>query len=427
MQVTYSSDKYTPYGGLIIIDKLLKNKGISHLFTKHLGSRGPLAQYSYADILQSIIYSQLSNGSALEDIHELKKKHLQQSFAVCSADTALNSIKDLAIPNEAHVTQDGTSTMFINHHPSLNNLLMALGVKTKLLVPNIKYCVDMDTTILVNDKEDAAYAYTKEKGYNPLVAAVGSIPVYIEGRSGNTSPAYGLLDAIKKIHQNFIQNNLILDKIRIDSAGYQSAIIDYCNDNNIKFYIRTKSSGALEDAIADTIKWLPIKGCIQKTEIGKTYLDVNDTGNLQVIIVSRRINKKHQNSLLKDVAPYSYYSIVTNDEQQDEEEVYKFYNSRGTFEQNNSSLKNEFNWKTLPCSYLHQNTVFMLVSAISKLLFEYLKRHTHQHIPTLIHHTGIELKSFINKFVTVVAKWVITGRLRILKLFTTVDYHLLLQ
>jgi len=161
MQINYSSDKYTPYGGLIIINQLFKDKGISNLFNTHLGSRGPLAQYSYADILQSIIYSQLSNGSALEDIHELKKKHLQQSFAVCSADTALNSIKELAIPNEAHLTEDGTSIMHINHHPQLNNLLLAMAVKTKLLVPNIAYCVDMDTTILANDKEDASYAYNK--------------------------------------------------------------------------------------------------------------------------------------------------------------------------------------------------------------------------------------------------------------------------
>jgi len=132
------------------------------------------------------------------------------------------------------------------------------------------------------------------------VAAVGSFPIYIEGRSGNTSPAYGLIDAIKKIHQNFKQNNLTIGKIRIDSAGYQSAIIDYCNDNNIQFYIRTKASQALDDAIADTMEWLPVKGCTQKTEIGKTYLDIGNKGILQTIIVSRRINKKYENTLLQN-------------------------------------------------------------------------------------------------------------------------------
>lgn len=185
----------------------------------------------------NIVYSQLSNGSAVEDIHELKQKHLAESFAICSPDTALNTLKDLAICNEAHLTEEGT-IMDINHHPQLNNLLMLLAVETKMLAPNQPHCIDIDTAIITNEKQDANYAYTKEQGYNPLVAAVGAVPVYIEGRSGNTSPAYGLLDAIKKIHQSFIQQGLTLGKIRLDAAGYQEGIIDYCNENDIRFYIR---------------------------------------------------------------------------------------------------------------------------------------------------------------------------------------------
>ena len=427
MQIYNATDKYTPYGGLIIIEQLFKSKGISSLINTTLGSRGLYSKFTFSDILQSIICSQLSNGSAIEDIHELKKKNLEASFSICSADTALNTLKQLAIPNEAHITQDGSSVMLINHHPTLNNLLFTMAIKTKLLVPNVGYCVDMDTTILPNDKEDANFAYNKQKGYNPLLAAVGSIPIYIEGRSGNTSPAYGLLDALKKIHQNFKDNNLILAQIRIDSAGYQSDIIDYCNDNGITFYIRTKSSRALEDAIADATKWLPVKDCILKTEVATTYLEINKNGTLQTVIVSRRSNKKTKNTLLEQESSYIYYSIITNDTVQTEEAIYQFYNSRGAFEQNNSSLKNEFNWKNLPCSYLHQNTVFMLVAAIGKLLFEYLKKHIHQYLPNLITNTGIELKSFINKFVSVVAKWTKHSRKRILKIFSPIQYHLLLE
>lgn len=66
-----------------------------------------------------LAYSQLSNGSAVEDIHELKRKHLAYSFAVCSSDTALNTIKGLAICNESHLTAEG-NVMEINHHPTLN-------------------------------------------------------------------------------------------------------------------------------------------------------------------------------------------------------------------------------------------------------------------------------------------------------------------
>lgn len=427
MQINYSTQKFTPYGGLIIIDQFLKNKGIPKLIDQHLGSRGLFAQYKYSDILMNIVYSQLSNGSAVEDIHELRQKHLAESFAICSSDTALNTLKDLAICNEAHLTEEGT-IMDINHHPQLNNLLMLLAVETKMLVPHQPHCIDIDTAIITNEKQDANYAYTKEQGYNPLVAAVGAVPVYIEGRSGNTSPAYGLLDAIKKIHQSFIEYGLTLGKIRLDAAGYQEGVIDYCNENDIRFYIRAKSSGALDDAIADTIEWRPVAGCIHKTEVAQTYLSISNKDTLHKIVVSRRKNKKAINTLLQDVAPYLYYAIITNDEEADSnEDIYHFYNQRGTFEQNNSSLKNEFNWKRLPFSFLHQNTVFLIVAAISKLLFEYIKKQTHQRIPELIHNRGIELKSFINKFVSVVARWINHGRKRILKLYSQTPYHLLLE
>lgn len=425
MQINYSTEKYTPYGGLIIIDRLLKNNGIHQLINEHLGSRGAFAQYSHADVLMGLLYSQLSNGSAAEDIHELKQKHLTESFAVCSSDTVLNTIKNLAFCNEAHLTEEG-NIMEINHHPQLNNLLLSMAVKTKLLVCGQSYCVDLDTTIIENEKYDAKYAYTKEQGYNPLVAAVGAIPVYIEGRSGNTAPAYGLLDAIKKIHRQFTQHGLTLAKIRIDAAGYQSDIIDYCNQNNIVFYIRAKSSQALDDAIADTVEWVRVKGCIHKTEIAQTWLDINHKGISHKVTVTRRVNKKYKNSLMQDVAPYTYYAIITNDEDQGNEAIYQFYNGRNAFEQNNDSLKNEFNWKHLPFSFLHQNTAFMIIAAMGKTLFEYLKKHTHQHIPGLIHSTGMELKSFINKFVSVVARWINHGRKRILKLYSNTPYHLLL-
>ena len=63
-------------------------------------------------------------------------------------------------------------------------------------------------------------------------------------------------------------------------------------DNTIKFYIRAKQSQALDDAIADTVQWKPVGGCILKTEVAHTYLDINNKGILHKVVVTRRINKK---------------------------------------------------------------------------------------------------------------------------------------
>ncbi len=111
----------------------------------------------------SIIYSQLRNGSAIEDIHELKQKNLLNSFKICSADTALNTIKELAILNEAHLSQVGTICE-INHNSKLNDLLLQINLKTGMLQTGKNYCLDMDTTVATHDKYDKKHTYNKEQG-----------------------------------------------------------------------------------------------------------------------------------------------------------------------------------------------------------------------------------------------------------------------
>lgn len=61
--------------------------------------------------------------------------------------------------------------------------------------------------------------------------------------------------------------------------------------NTIKFYIRAKQSQALDDAIADTVQWNPVAGCILKMEVGHTYLDISNKGILHKVVVTRRVNK----------------------------------------------------------------------------------------------------------------------------------------
>lgn len=59
-----------------------------------------------------------------------------------------------------------------------------------------------------------------------------------------------------------------------------------------------------------------------------------------------------------------YYSIITNDEENSEEEIIKYYNKRGSIERIFDQMNNDFNWVHLPSSDMNQNTVFMLLTAL---------------------------------------------------------------
>jgi hypothetical protein len=56
------------------------------------------------------------------------------------------------------------------------------------------------------------------------------------------------------------------------------------------------------------------------------------------------------------------------------EEVVHFYNQRGNIENNFKALKHDFNWNHLPFSYMEENTVFLIVSAIADVIYQYIIR-----------------------------------------------------
>jgi hypothetical protein len=88
-------------------------------------------------------------------------------------------------------------------------------------------------------------------------------------------------------------------------------------------------------------------------------------------------------------------------------------------------MNNDFGWSKLPCSFLSENTAFMILSAIIANFYRYLIGRYSERIPWL--KSTFRLKKFIFRFITVPAKWIRTGGRDVLKLYTTKDYHPLLE
>jgi len=57
-----------------------------------------------------------------------------------------------------------------------------------------------------------------------------------------------------------------------------------------------------------------------------------------------------------------------------QDEIVEFYNQRGAVEKQFDILKNDFGWKNLSFSKLAHNTVFLLLTAMCKNLYDYIIR-----------------------------------------------------
>ncbi len=59
---------------------------------------------------------------------------------------------------------------------------------------------------------------------------------------------------------------------------------------------------------------------------------------------------------------FVYRSILATDGQSTEEQVIGFYNQRGSREKFFDVMNNDFGWKYLPCTFMYENTVFLIIT-----------------------------------------------------------------
>ena len=118
---------------------------------------------------------------------------------------------------------------------------------------------------------------------------------------------------------------------------------------------------------------------------------------------------------------YTYRCILTNNWTSTEKDIITFYNERGASEKNFDIQNNDFGWSHLPFSFMAENMVFMMVTAMLKNFYLYLVRHISEKVKPL--KKTSRLKAFILHFVSVPAKWVRTGRQNVLNLYTNKTYY----
>jgi len=66
---------------------------------------------------------------------------------------------------------------------------------------------------------------------------------------------------------------------------------------------------------------------------------------------------------------------MTNQTTMSDLEVIEFYNARGESERVFDQMNNDFHWKKMPFSFLEQNTVFLILMAICRNLFQFLTKY----------------------------------------------------
>jgi hypothetical protein len=114
---------------------------------------------------------------------------------------------------------------------------------------------------------------------------------------------------------------------------------------------------------------------------------------------------------------YTYRCILTNDYTSTPREIVEFYNLRGGKERIFDDMNNGFGWTRLPKSFMAENTVFLLLTAVIRNFYKFLMERLDTKAFGL--KKSSRIKAFVFKFISVPAKWIRTARHYELNIYTS--------
>jgi hypothetical protein len=428
MKVTNSAEKITSFGGFNFVFKSFKDSGLSDLIDKHLGMRVKTFGFSYSEIFANHLAVYLNGGDCTEDVNEHLREHLQnvRGMHVCSADTILRGIKELATDTLFLENPDSGVKHEFNLNPKLNDLLVKALKRTGQLKKNRLYDLDYDNQVQPTEKYDAEKTYKRTYGYQPGIASINNMPVYIEGRNGNSQAKYLQEETLGRTFSILGTNGIKIGRFRADSASYQKKVVDLVERHCESFYIRAKRCAKMDDMIGSVRKesWEKIRLDTQEMEVAEIPGYCPFGGDKSYRLVISRIRRRDSQTDMFSGEAYTYRGILTNDHVGSNKDIVAFYNGRGESERIFDVMNNDFGWAKMPCSFLSENTAFMIMTAIYANFYSYLIGEYSKKLPWL--KPNYRLKKFIFRFITVAGKWIKTGRNHVLKLYTKKDYGPLL-
>lgn len=408
--------------GISFVKQSFNSSGLSQLIDSELGTRVKTVGYSYSEIIRNLTNVFFSGGSCAEDIHTPHLgRHLKSipGNNTPSADTILRGVKELATQNTTYTSRQDNCYEF-----NINTKLNALNIKSLLLTNQLKkdtaYDFYYDNQVIATRKYYTKNTYKHTKGYFPGVASIGNNIVYIENRAGNANVKFEQAATLTRAYSLLKENGIKINRSRMDAGSYAKEIIKVVAAHSKLFYIRANNSADLFSQITAIKTWQTVEINYKLYEVASlAFTRFFEKKNYRLIIM-REKGKNNQMDLFTGDT-FVYRSILTNDWESSEKQVITFYNQRGSSEKLFDVMNNDFGWKHLPFSFMNENTVFLIITAMMKNLYNYfiglLSKVFGNINPTS------RIKHFIFNFISVAGKWIYTGRQWILKLYTDRPYQ----
>jgi hypothetical protein len=420
-KIEKKSQNITPFAGISYVNTQFNNCGLGQLIDTELGVRVKTTGYSYSEIFRTWFNIFFCGGECAEDIQE----HLYSTLAqipdnsVPKADTLLRGIKELAVDN-TEVTSSSGKTYQFNINEKMNRLNIKSLFLTGQLEKGKSYDFDYDNQIIEHEKYDATTTYKKNTGYFPGVGSIGDMVIYVENRDGNANVKTAQAETLKRAFGLFEEFEVKIARSRFDAGSYAENIVDVISKNSELFYIRANKCASLTERIRNIEKWETVEINYKEYQVASLKFTNFFAERGYRLVVMREKGTDAQLDLFTG-DNFIYRCILTNDWDSTEKEVIEFYNQRGKSEKIFDIQNNDFGWGHLPCSDIHHNTVYLILTAMIKNFYNYIVKKVSKVFSNIL--PTSRLKRFIFRFICVSGRWIFRSRQWILTLYTDRPYE----
>ena len=361
-----TQERMTAHSGLLVIGEALKALGITEAFEKKLPMAGSNRGKHPSRYLIPTMISMAGGGRTIEDIQKLFEDPVVEK-----------SFSDFLCWERFHPTT--LSKWLRNKGAMISRKLNPIAnqqVKQGLQASGVtSFTADIDAMMIESEKKTAEMTYKGFAGYNTMLgffAETGHCG-YQSFRTGNTSPAYGILAALQGMRQNCPKGTDI-HRFRSDSAGWSADVLGYCEDTKIEYTVTADMNSAVKRAIAEikNADWKPLlkDGRPTGREYAETvYAFEKSKSKAHRLIVQRAASCQLD---LFSEGRQGFYAISSNSEKPAPEVIF-FHNGRGQAENLNKELKYSLNLDYLPTNDFEANRLWFALGVMVYNVFQTLK------------------------------------------------------
>lgn len=377
-QIANTNDLLTGRGGLVCVAELLRRIGFSSWVERYFPKPGSNRGYRPAEVVICWMLMLHEGARCLEDVRHLRE------------DKALRKLLGLRRLPSADMLGDwlrrlGKEEVGITALVKINRRLLGWGLGRCRWVT-----LDIDATPVLAYKRDAQWTYLGERGYMPMLGHIGETGQVAgcEFRAGNVAPAADNLGFIETCVAG-LPAGVSVRYLRVDAAGYQGAVFEYCDAHEIEYVVRATRSDEMKAWIAARPEsvWRPLTRDGEAVDGQETCRGVwaMDGYKEAFTLVVQRTRKGGQQALdlgedgTEDETTmtdgrYVYRALATNRDTLTDSELVHWYNQRGEDSENRiKELKSDFAGERLPCGQFEANALYFHLCVTAYNLFVLLR------------------------------------------------------